>query len=432
MTEGNRLDPYVTRYAQRTSGLKASAIRALFAVASRPEVVSLAGGMPYLQSLPLAELGATAGKLIATEGTVGLQYGSGQGIEPLREQICEIMALEGIHAEPSDVVITVGSQMALDLVTRILCDPGDVIIAEAPSYVGALSVFSAYQTEVVHVPLDDHGLQPDALEQAIKDCVSAGKRVKFLYTVPNFHNPAGVTLSADRRELVTEICRRADIAILEDNPYGLLGFTGHTPQAIRALDTDNVIYLGSFSKTFAPGLRVGWVLAPHGVRDKLVLANESSILNPPVFNQMMVSRYLADYDWQTQIGTYCDTYQERRDAVLHALQATMPAGTTWTIPDGGFYVWVTVPEGLDTSAMLPRAVNARVAYVPGSAFYADGSGQRHMRLSYCYPTAERITEGVRRLSTVIAGEMDVMKTFGMDGSSPHRKHTAVGPAPDTA
>ena len=409
---GNSLDRHVPLYARRTAGMRASAVRSLFAVANRPEVVSLAGGMPYLASLPLEALGATAGELITADGLAALQYGSGQGIPELREQICGVMALEGIRAHPDDVVVTVGSQMALDLTTRIFCDPGDVILAEAPSYVGALTTFTAYQAQVVHVAMDSDGLLPDAVAEAIVAVRASGRRIKFLYTIPNFHNPAGVTMAADRRPRLAEICSAAGIPILEDNPYGLLGFDNQVHRAIRADDAENVIYLGSFSKTFAPGLRVGWVLAPHAVRERLVLANEGSTLNPPVFNQMLVSRYLSNYDWQSQVKAYRQTYAERRDAMLEALADHMPAGTTWTRPDGGFFVWVTLPEGFDTAAMLPRAVTARVAYVPGNAFYHDGFGSRQLRLSFCYPTPERIVEGIRRLAGVLDRELDVMRTFG--------------------
>jgi 2-aminoadipate transaminase len=411
---GNSLDRHMPLYAQRTAGMRASAVRSLFAVANRPEVVSLAGGMPYLQSLPLEGIAAEAAQLITQDGLQALQYGSGQGIAELREQICQVMAVEGIRAHPDDVTVTVGSQMALDLVTRVFCDPGDVVLAEAPSYVGALTTFASYQANVVHVEMDAEGLVPSAVSAAIDACRAAGRRIKFLYTIPNFHNPAGVTLSESRRLELAEICRAAGFPILEDNPYGLLGFDDRIRRAIRADDADNVIYLGSFSKTFAPGLRVGWVLAPHAVREKLVLANESATLNPPVFNQMMVSRYLANFDWLGQVKAYRQTYAERRDAMLGALETHMPAGTTWTRPDGGFFVWVTLPEGFDTAAMLP----ARVAYVPGTAFYADGFGSRQMRLSFCFPTPERIVEGVRRLAAVLDSELDVMRTFGAAGHPP--------------
>ncbi|MEU5258562.1 PLP-dependent aminotransferase family protein [Amycolatopsis sp. NPDC021455] len=423
------LDPHLERYAARTAGMTASEIRALFAVASRPEVVSLAGGMPNLAALPLDTLSAQVAEIIAEDGLVALQYGSAHGVPVLREQICEIMALEGIKAHPDDVVVTVGSQMGLDMVTRLFCDPGDVVIAEGPSYVGALGSFAAYQAQVVHVAMDDHGLVPELLREALDRTKKAGRRVKFLYTIPNFHNPAGVTLAVERRAEILEICREHDVLVVEDNPYGLLGFDGQTYPALRSTDPENVVYLGSFSKTFASGLRVGWVLAPHAVREKLVLAAESATLCPPTFNQMIVSRYLATHDWKGQIKKFRENYRERRDAILSALDEHLPPGCTWTKPDGGFYVWVTVPEGVDTKAMLPRAVTARVAYASGTGFYADGFGSRQMRLSYCYPTPERITEGVRRLATVLESEMDLARTFGNVGT--RRIQGPQTPSPDT-
>jgi 2-aminoadipate transaminase len=402
--------------------MTASEIRALFAVASRPEVVSLAGGMPNLAALPLGALAAEVADLVQREGEVALQYGSAQGVPALREQICEVMALEGIHADPDDVVVTVGSQMALDLVTRIFCDPGDVVLAEGPSYVGALGSFAAYQARVVHIAMDEHGLVPDLLRDALRTLAARGITPKFLYTIPNFHNPAGVTLAVERRAEVLEICATHGVGVVEDNPYGLLGFSGRTYPALRSLDS-SVVYLGSFSKTFASGLRVGWALAPPAVRDRLVLAAESATLCPPSFTQMLVSRYLDGHDWQSQIKTFAEAYRDRRDALLDALETYLPEGCTWNVPDGGFYVWLTVPEGVDTKAMLPRAVTSRVAYASGTGFYADGFGSRQLRLSYCYPTPERITEGVRRLAGVLEAELDVMRTFG----TPARP--AVGPAP---
>lgn len=422
------LDPYGDRYAARTGGMTASEIRALFAVASRPEVVSLAGGMPYTSALPLDAVAAAVADLVATRGPVALQYGSGQGDPELRELICTVMALEGITASPDDVVVTVGSQQALDLVTRIFVDPGDVVVAEAPSYVGALGTFAAYQAEVVHVPMDDAGLVPEALDETL---ARVGRRAKFLYTVPNFHNPAGVSLSRERRDVVLDICERHDILVLEDNPYGLLGFDGEPAPALRARAGDRVVYLGSFSKTFAPGLRVGWALAPHAVREKLVLASEAAILCPPHFTQFVVADYLRTQPWQEQVKVFRELYRERRDATLDALTSYFPADATWTKPAGGFYTWVTLPPGLDAKEMLPLAVTARVAYVPGTAFYADGQGRDAMRLSYCYPEPERIREGVRRLAGVIEAEQDLHRTFGPTGGAP-RTSGPDSPAPDQA
>jgi len=429
---GSRLDPWMQSYARRTSGMTASEIRALFAVASRPEVISLAGGMPCLTALPMDTVANTVANMLSTQGLTALQYGSGQGDPTLREQILEVMALEGISAHADDIVVTTGSQQALDLVTRIFIDPGDVVLAEAPSYVGALGVFAAYQAQVAHVSSDDDGLVPQALEERILELKAAGRRIKFLYSVPNFHNPAGTTLSLERRPQIVEICHRHGILVLEDNPYGLLGFNGEPYPAMRTLSEEGVVYLGSFSKTFAPGLRVGWALAPHAVREKLVLASESAILCPSAYSQMTVSTYLATCDWMAQIKVFRELYRERRDAMLESLDAVLPQAT-WTHPDGGFYVWLTLPEGVNAKAMLPRAVTERVAYVPGTAFFADGTGQRNVRLSYCYPEPDRIREGVRRFAGVVQTELDLMETFGPYDATGRGSGLSTGvqsPAPD--
>jgi DNA-binding transcriptional MocR family regulator len=408
--------------------MRASEIRALFAVASRPEVVSLAGGMPFVQALPVDMLTATAVRVLTERGPTALQYGSGQGDVTLREQILEVIGEVGVTAHPDDIVVTPGSQMALDLVTRVFCDPGDVVLVEAPSYVGALGVFRAYECDVIHVTMDDEGLVPTALAEAIVAARSAGKRVKMIYTIPSFHNPAGVTQGPARRAEILAIAQREGIALLEDDPYGLLGFEGEPPRAIRADDAEGVIYLGSFSKTIASGLRVGWAVAPHGVREKLVLAAESAVLCPSNYAQLTVSDYLATQPWREQIKVFREVYRERRDALLESLQALMPAGTTWTIPAGGFYSWLTLPEGLDASAMLPRAVAALVAYVPGTGFYVDGQGRQNLRLSYCYPEPERIREGVRRLAAVMESELELVNTFGPSAAA-SRSGSSV-PAPD--
>ncbi len=429
MSGGSRLDPWVDSYAARARGMTASEIRALFAVASRPEVVSLAGGMPYVSALPLDTLAETAAKLVRERGAEVLQYGSGQGDVTLRSQILEVMSDVGITAHPDDVIVTTGSQMALDLVTRVFCDPGDVVFVEAPSYVGALGVFRAYECDIVHVPMDAEGLLPNALAEAIAQARAQGKKPKMIYTIPSFHNPAGVTQGADRRLQILEVAKCEGLLILEDDPYGLLGFDGPAPRAIRADDDQQVIYLGSFSKTIASGLRVGWAVAPHGVREKLVLAAESAVLCPSNYAQLTVSEYLATQPWRDQVKVFRELYRERRDALLDSMEQLMPAGTTWTVPQGGFYSWVTLPEGLDSKAMLPRAVAALVAYVPGTGFFVDGQGRESLRLSYCYPDPDRIREGVRRLAGVVESELEIAQTFGTG----HVLRDAEGPdspAPD--
>ena len=426
-----RLDPYIDQYADRTGSMTVSAVRALFAVANRPEVVSLAGGMPNIADLPLADLGASFDQLIQTKGVQAMQYGSGQGELFMREKIVEVMAEEAITANPDDVVITCGSQQALDLVTRIFIDPGDVILAEAPSYVGAMGTFNAYQAQIHHVEMDEHGLLPDALRQAVVALRAAGRAVKFLYTIPNFNNPTGITQPLERRREVLAVARELGVLVVEDNPYGLLTIEGEPIDAMRSMDPE-VIYLGSFSKTFAPGFRVGWVLAPHAVRERLTIAQEAAVLSPPVFSQFAIANYLDNFDWRGQIATFRSMYQARRDAMLDGLSAHMPPGTTWTSPNGGFFVWVTLPEGLDSQALLPRAVNERVAYVPGTAFYADGFGSRNMRLSYCFPTPERIYEGTRRLGKAIADELEMHATFGLDTGEHRHTDRNLGPAPDVS
>jgi DNA-binding transcriptional MocR family regulator len=426
---GTRLDPWFHSYADRAHGMRASEIRALFAVASRPEVVSLAGGMPFIAGLPMQTIAEATERLLRERGAQALQYGSGQGEPELREPIVDVMALEGVDAHPDDVVVTTGSQQALDIVTRIFVDPGDVVVAEAPSYVGALGVFRSYQADVVHVPMDDEGLVPEALDAALRALEREGRRVKFIYTIPNFHNPAGVTLSLDRRAAVVDIAARYGVLVLEDNPYGLLGFDGETLPALQGLNPDGVVYLGSFSKTFAPGYRVGWAVAPHAVRERLVLASESSILCPSMMSQLSIATYLRTCDWRGQVKVYRELYRERRDAMVGALAEFLP-DCTWTVPEGGFYTWVTFPDGLDAKAMLPRAVTARVAYVPGTAFYADGQGASHARLSYCYPTPERIHEGVRRLAGVVSGERELVEIFGTGIGG--RTRGILNPAPNQA
>ena len=407
---GSRLDKWHGHYAERARGMVASEVRALFAVASRPEIVSLAGGMPYVSALPMEQIGELMADLLAHRGAEALQYGSAQGDPGLREQICRVMALEGIQdssAHPDNVVVTVGSQQALDLVARIMLDPGDVVVTEAPTYVTAIATFAAYQARLVHVPMDENGIIPEALAEAL----GREPRVKLLYTVPTFQNPAGVTLRPDRRQRVLDICHDHGVLVVEDNPYGLLALDDEPVPALRSGAPEDVVYLGSFSKTLAPGLRVGWALAPPAIRDRLVLAAESAMLSHSAFTQLAVERYLATQPWHEQLKAFRELYRDRRDAMLSALETHMPAGVSWTRPRGGFFVWATLPPALDAKAMLPRAIGARVAYVPGTGFYADGGGRANMRLSYCYPPADQIRQGVARLAEVVQAEIELRSTF---------------------
>jgi len=406
MAEFN-VDPYVDLYARRTSGMSASEVRALFAVASRPEVISLAGGMPYVRALSTEDVLEVVKSVLAERADAALQYGAGQGTPALRERLAMLMAEEGTEADPEDMVVTAGAQQALDLIAKVLVDPGDEIVVEAPAYVGALSAFSAYEPRFLQIELDDDGMIVEHLE----DALVKGARPKFVYTVPNFHNPAGVTMSHSRREQLVALCREARIPIVEDNPYGLLRFEGDGEPTLRSMDPHNVIYVGTVSKVFSPGVRVGWALAEPGLLQRLILAKEAADLCGSSFTMLVTERYLSGERWRANLERLVDIYRKRRDGMIAALVEHFPAEASWTHPAGGFYVWVTLPGYLDTQAMLVAAVERRVAYVPGTAFYPDGRGRDKMRLAFCYPTEDDIAEGVRRLGLLLADEQELYRSL---------------------
>ncbi|EMY33548.1 class I and II aminotransferase [Arthrobacter crystallopoietes BAB-32] len=390
-------------FSMRASKIKQSAVRDVFDISLRPGLVSLAGGNPFLQSLPLEKIGGMAYKLVTEHGLTALQYGGGQGIEKLRVQICEVMAEEGItDADPDNVVVTVGSQSAQDVACKVFCNPGDTVLCENPTYVGALNTFEAYEVNVEAVPMDEHGLIPEELKRRIDEVRAAGSSIKFLYTIPNFNNPSGITLAAERREEVVRICREANILVIEDNPYGLLRFDGHPIPPLRAGHPSDVIYMGSFSKILAPGLRLGWALVPAHLQRRFYLASEAVTLCPPTLNQLLVSEYLEGHDWRGQITTYRDLYAERCAAMLAALEEFMPPEVSWTRPEGGFFIWVTLPEGVDTYPLLYQAIDAGVVFIPGAAFTPSDKPSNRLRLAFSAVAADRIREGVRRLAPVIA------------------------------
>jgi len=403
------VEPNLSRYATRTRGMTASEIRALFAVASRPEIVSLAGGMPYTAALDFDLVGQVTAEVIRDDGAAALQYGGGQGHPALRERLVDVMAGEDVSAHPDDLLVTVGGQQALDLIAKLFCDPGDVVLAEGPAYVGALGAFGAYEAEVVHIPMDAEGMVPEALSDRLTELAAAGRRPKFLYTVPNHQNPAGVSLSVARREAVAEIVERHDLLVIEDNPYGLLDFKGELYPALRTLAPDRVLYVGTLSKIFSPGIRVGWVAAPLPIRDRLVQLKEAADLCQSNLTQFVAERWLATQPWMRQVEQYRQVYRARCDALLAELDAEFPAGCSWTEPRGGFFVWVKLPPELNAAELLPKAIGARVAYVPGRAFYADGGGADQLRLSFCFPPPERIREGVRRLAEVLRTEIELVR-----------------------
>lgn len=417
-----RLDPHLHRYAGRTRGMTASEIRALFAVASRPEVVSLAGGMPDTKALDYDAVAAVFEEVARTSGPTALQYGGGQGLASLRERLVEVMAAEEIPAHADDLVVTTGGQQGLDLLGKLFCDPGDVVLAEGPSYVGALSAFSAYEAETRHVALDADGLVPEAVEEALERLRAEGRQAKFLYTVPNHQNPAGVSLSTPRRERLLEIAESHDLLIIEDNPYGLLDFKEQVRPSLRAMAPERVCYVGTLSKIFSPGIRVGWVATSGPIRDKLVLLKEAADLCQSNLTQHVAERWLATQPWRAQVDEFRDLYGARCQAMCEEMAAELPAACSWSDPTGGMFVWARLPEGVDSRELLAKALSARVAYVPGGAFYADGSGARELRLCFSFADADRLREGVRRLSEVVRAELEIIRAvYGaqppMDGGS---------------
>ncbi|MDM7991272.1 PLP-dependent aminotransferase family protein [Arthrobacter sp. zg-Y877] len=397
-------------FSNRAFHIKQSAVRDVFDISIRPGLISLAGGSPDLRSLPLAELGRTAQQIIAEHGLEALQYGGGQGMEELRRQACEVMAAEGIlDADPADIVITTGSQSAQDVAAKVFCDPGDVILCEDPTYVGALNAFEAYEVDVRTVPMDDGGLVPEALERRIREVRAEGKTIKLLYTIPSFNNPSGITLTAGRRQEVVGLCRRNNILVLEDNPYGLLRFDGEPLAPMRAENPHDVLYLGSFSKIFAPGVRLGWALVPRHLYRRFYLACEAVVLCPSPLTQMLVSAYLRDYDWRGHIRNSRSRYAERCAAMLAALEEQLPEGVTWTRPDGGFFVWVTLPEGVDTYPLLYEAIDAGTVFIPGAAFTPGEQQSNKLRLAFSSVSPEDISEGVRRLAPVLRAAVGAVK-----------------------
>ncbi|MEX1178405.1 MAG: PLP-dependent aminotransferase family protein [Nitriliruptor sp.] len=423
-------DPYLERYAARVRGMSASAIRALFAVASRPEIVSFAGGNPAIEALDFGAVEDVVRQVVRDSGHTALQYGIGQGRPELREHLAAVMSHEGVTAHADELVVTVGGQQALELVASCFVDPGDVVIAEGPTYVGGIGALTSCQADVRHVPLDEHGMQIDLLEDLLAELAHEGRRAKYVYVIPNHQNPGGVSLSVERRQRLAELAEQHDLMILEDNPYGLLDFAGKTYPSIRELVPERTIYVGTVSKTFAPGVRTGWIAAPAPVRDKLVLLREAADLCPSSLTQMVVETWFETQPWREQIDAFRDLYRVKAEAMLSALDREMPPGVSWTRPAGAFYIWMTVPAGIDTDDLAAKAIANRVAFVPGRGFYADGTGGDQLRLCYSQPSPERIREGVTRLGELLHDEVELVHAvYGAAGAPPLRSRPSERPAP---
>lgn len=401
-------DRWSDRYADRIANVRSSAVRDLFAAASRPDMISFSGGMPAVSLVPAPAVANAAREAIFHEGTSALQYGGSDGRLETRTLVAELMAEIGVRIKPSDLLITAGAQQALDLLGKTFINPGDVIITEGPTYVGALQAFSAYQPEIRCVPLDEHGMRTDDLEELLKELGYRG--AKFIYTIPNFHNPGGVTMSPERRRRLLELAREYDIPVVEDDPYGRLRFEGGHAKPLRALD-DEVIYLGTFSKIFAPGLRLGWIVAPKPILAKVLLVKQAADLSVSNFTQVTAERYFRRTRWRKVLQSLVRTYAQRRDAMLAALEEHFPPEAEWTTPEGGFFIWVKLPEYVDCASILAEAVERGVTYAPGDGFYPDGRGRNCMRLAFCYAEPAKITEGIQRLAEVLEDRLELYRAF---------------------
>ncbi|GAA1124402.1 PLP-dependent aminotransferase family protein [Citricoccus alkalitolerans] len=392
--------------SNRARGVKQSAVRDVFDLAMTPGVISLAGGNPWLDDLPLAELGTIADELVARQGHLSLQYGAGQGTPELRDAVCSVMAADGIAgAEPEHVVITPGSQAAIDTAARMLGNPGDVVVVEDPTFVGALNTFNTWELDAVSTPTDEEGLIPVLLRTTLRRLRTAGRRVAFLYTIPSYANPSGALMPAERREEVARICREEDVLIVEDNAYGQLGFEDGPVAPIAAAHRDQVIYLGTVSKIFSPGVRIGWALVPPALLREFYLSAESAFVCPPVFSQMLSTAFLTRFDWQAHVARCAAEYALRCDALVNEMQQSLDPRVTWIRPAGGFFIWSRMPDGLDTLPLMHAAAEAGVVFVPGGAFTPDAGPHPHFRLAFSFVAPETLREGVRRLAPVLNGAL---------------------------
>src|SRR5436190_15262141 len=392
--------------------MKSSAMRDLMAVTAQPEIISLAGGLPDTSTFPAEDFAALMARVAVDASARALQYGPTEGLDEAKEPITEVMAAEGMHVEPDDLLVTTGGQQVIDLVCKTLIDPDDVVIAEAPTYPGAVPVFVSYQADVVQIEMDEHGMRIDVLEEELARLDAAGRVPKFIYTVPSFQNPAGVTMSLERRRRLVEIARRRELLVLEDNPYGMLRYEGEPLPTLFSLDGgEYVIYLGTFSKILSPGLRLGWCSAPRPVLDKLNLGKGAADLCSSPLSQLFVRTYFEERDWLEHVRRQTAVYRRRRDIMLEALAEHFPREATWTRPQGGLFIWARMPAYIDTTDLLARALREHVAFVPGRAAYLDGRGGSEMRLNFSGVDDDAIREGVRRIGEVVREQVALYGTL---------------------
>lgn len=388
-----------TRFATRMSVMKPSSIREILKTTERPDIISFGGGLPAPELFPVDEIRVAAERVLADCGPRAFQYGITEGIPALRDWIARDMANRGTACATDEILITTGSQQGLDLIGKAFLDPGDVILTENPTYLAAIQAFQCFQARFRAVPTDDGGIIPEAVDE-----LAAGGSVKFLYVIPNFQNPTGRTLEASRRRKLYEIAERRNLVIVEDDPYGRIRYRGNDIPPIKSFDrSGRVVYLSTFSKTVAPGFRTGWVVASGKIREKLIVAKQAADLHTSSFDQMVLERYLRDFDSPAHVEKVRKAYGARYAVMDEALERCMPKGFSWTHPEGGLFLWLQGPHGFDASGILPKAIESKVAFVPGKDFFPEGGGEANMRLNFSNSTPDLINEGIRRLAGICEG-----------------------------
>ena len=423
-TTARDLERYAGLFAARTGVMRSSAMRDLMEITARPEVISLAGGLPDTATFPPQSFAAQMTRIAQESAAEALQYGPTEGFQRTKECIREVMRAEGMDPDLDDIIVTTGGQQAIDLVAKTLVDPGDVVIAEAPTYPGAVPVFCSYEAETLQVAMDEDGMRVSELEELLDRLAADGRRPKFIYSVPTFQNPAGQTLSAERRRRLVEIVRERELLLVEDNPYGLLRYEGEPQESLYKLDGgDYVLYLGTFSKILSPGIRLGWMCAPPPVMAKVVLGKQASDLCTSTLSQYFVHEYFGEGRWREYIDSLCGVYRARRDAMLEALESYFPATATWSRPEGGLFLWATLPDYIDTTDLLARALRENVAFVPGAAAFVDGRGGNSMRLNFSASGEDEIREGIKRIGRVVTEQVGLYESLT-------REHRALPPEPE--
>lgn len=382
------------------------------AITARSEVISLAGGLPDTASFPKDAFDEVMGDIARENLASALQYGPTEGIDPLRQAIAGLMADEGMTVEAEDVTVTTGGQQGIDLITKALVDPGDVLICDAPTYPGAIPTFCSYEADVIQIECDSNGMRTEILEQTLTELEAGGRRPKFIYSVPTFQNPGGVTLSLERRRHLVELARRYEILVVEDNPYGMLRYEGEALPSLYSIDGGGfVIYIGTFSKILSAGLRLGWLVAPTPIREKVVLGKQAADLCTSTLTQEFAVRFLESGRLPEYVEDLVSIYRSRRDAMLGAMAEFFPHGSSWNRPEGGLFVWARLPEFINTGDLLAKALLKGVAFVPGTSAFVDGRGADSMRLNFSGVSEDRIIEGIRRIGSVAREQLDLYETM---------------------